>query len=175
MIRKPRKKSPNDRWTRDPDKEKYWSKQIEQWQESGLSVRSFCKEHGIVETSFYAWRRELIIRAREDHSPERLKSISNTPNKLQDGRGRSVSIRFRQTDHRALQSLVAEPPNNGPFVPLSIVPDPAPPLAPAQGLDPSVDRGIALTTPSGYRISIAHAAVLDLLPKLLHILESNKC
>jgi len=170
-MKKQRRKSPNDRWTRDPEKEKYWRRHIAQWQESGLSVRAFCKEHGVIETSFYAWRRELIIRAREDNSPEQLKAVGSTPNKLQDGRGRSVSIRFRQTDHRALQSLVAEQQGKGPFVPLSLVPDPAP----ERSGEISTDTGITLTTPSGHRIAISHLADFDLLSKLLNTLEKIKC
>jgi len=173
-MKKQRRKSPNDRWTRDPEKEKYWRRQIAQWQESGLSVRAFCKELGVVETSFYAWRRELIIRAREDNEPEELVAVGNTPNKLRDGRGRNVSIRFRQTDHRALQSLVAEPAGKGPFVPLTIVPDPVEPEPTVQ--EPTTGgAGITLTTPSGYRIAISHAADFELLTKLLNTLEDNKC
>jgi hypothetical protein len=104
-MRKPRRKSPNDCWTRDLSKEGYWKKQIHRWQESGLSVRAFCKEHGIVETSFYAWRRELIIRARESNDADQVEAEDIAPpNKFTDARGRSVSIRFRQNDHNASQS-----------------------------------------------------------------------
>ena len=173
-MRKARRKSPNDRWTRDPKKENYWRKQIACWQESGLSVRAFCKENGVVETSFYAWRRELIIRAREDSSPEQLKAVGDTPNKLRDGRGRNVSIRFRQTDHRALQSLVTDQTSKGPFVPLSVVPDPAQPEQSIQETN-AVGRGITLTTRLGYRISISHASDFELLTKLLNTLENNQC
>jgi hypothetical protein len=173
-MRKPRRKSPNDRWTRDPAKEKYWRTQIANWQESGLSVRAFCKENGVVETSFYAWRRELIIRAREDHSPEQLEAVGNTPNKLRDGRGRNVSIRFRQTDHRALQSIVAEPVNKSPFVPLSVVPDCVQQERTVH--DTTVGRvEITLTTPSGYQLSISHVSDFDSIAKLLNTLEKNQC
>jgi hypothetical protein len=120
-----RMKSPQARWTRDTEKERYWRKQVTLWQESGLSVRAFCKEHGVIETSFYAWRRELIVRARESGSAEQISSAEHVPpNKLEDGRGRSVSIRFRQTDHRALESHIAAADNNSPFVSLKVVADP---------------------------------------------------
>ena len=173
-MNKPRRKSPNDRWTRDPEKEKYWRRQISDWQESGLSVRAFCKEQGIVETSFYAWRRELIIRAREDHSPEQLKALSDTPNKLRDGRGRNVSIRFRQTDHRALQSLVAEPVGTGPFVPLSIVPDDAKKEGASAKASSIPLQGLTITTPSGYQIAVSSSEDLVLLKKTLAVLEGNQ-
>jgi hypothetical protein len=48
-----------------PDKERFWRKQVEAWQRSGLSVREFCRRRGLSEASFYAWRRELPLRDRE--------------------------------------------------------------------------------------------------------------
>jgi hypothetical protein len=67
-MRKVRRKSEQSRWTRDRDKEAYWRAQMGLWEKSGLSVRAYCKEQGVIETSFYAWRRELIVRARETSS-----------------------------------------------------------------------------------------------------------
>ena len=165
-MRKARRQSSQNRWTRNSKKEKYWRTQIALWQESGLSVRAFCKEHGIVETSFYAWRRELIIRARESGSAEEIASSETwSPNTLKDGRGRTVSIRFRQTDHRALNTLVQEELEN-PFVPLKLVPDEKPKQA-AAGV------GITVTTPAGYRISVSCGDDLVLLTKILTALENH--
>lgn len=178
-MRKRRKESAQSRWLRDPDKENYWRKQLDLWQQSGLSVRAFCKERGIVETSFYAWRRELIIRARETGSVD-YGSIEDhlgvTPNTVKDGRGRTISVRFRQTDHQALHALVNDGPGRSPnpFVPLSIVPD-SPAATQAKPSPTKADAGIAVTTPSGYRISISCADDLGLLEKILNILEDHKC
>jgi len=36
-----------------------WGRWIREWRSSGLSVRAFCKLHGLAEPSFYAWRRLL--------------------------------------------------------------------------------------------------------------------
>ena len=36
-----------------------WQKIIRQWQKSGLSIRAFCRQHGISEPSFYQGRRRL--------------------------------------------------------------------------------------------------------------------
>ena len=120
-MRKKKKESKDGRWIRDPVKEKYWRKQIALWQESGLSIRAFCKEHGVVEGSFYAWRRELIIRAREDGWTEELTDSKRiTPNVLKDGRGRMVPIRFRQTDQAGLDALVKHGQSN-PFVPIKLL------------------------------------------------------
>jgi transposase-like protein len=169
MQRRTRRNSANSRWNRDEEKEKYWRAQIALWQQSGLSVRAFCKENGVVETSFYAWRRELIVRAREDHSPEEARTLESTPNKLKDGRGRDVSIRFRQTDHHALQSLVEAANDPSPFVPLKVVPE----VSAQRQRCEAPSATITMTTPAGYQITVSHSDDLDLLSKLLHVLEKS--
>jgi hypothetical protein len=179
MQRRRKEESAQRRWLRDPEKERFWKKQLHLWQQSGLSVRAFCKESGIVETSFYAWRRELIIRAREGGSvdygsPEDHASV--TPNTVKDGRGRTISVRFRQTDQKAICDLSNESPvqSTSPFVPLSIVPD-APVQPDSEPCPTSVNTGIAITTPAGYRISVSCPNDVRLLGTILNILEDRKC
>ena len=36
-----------------------WAEQITAQQRSGMSVKQFCKERGLTECSFYAWRKRL--------------------------------------------------------------------------------------------------------------------
>jgi hypothetical protein len=36
-----------------------WAERIGAQQRSGISVKQFCKEHGLTEYSFYAWRKRL--------------------------------------------------------------------------------------------------------------------
>ena len=36
-----------------------WAERIEAQQRSGISVKQFCKERGLTEYSFYAWRKRL--------------------------------------------------------------------------------------------------------------------
>src|SRR5262249_55246299 len=43
----------------DPSKEQHWRQLLERWQDSGLSVRVFCRRHRLAEPTFYAWRRTL--------------------------------------------------------------------------------------------------------------------
>ena len=47
---------------RDPALERGWRERVARWSTSGLSVRAFCRQHGLVETSFYYWKRELQAR-----------------------------------------------------------------------------------------------------------------
>jgi len=54
---------PRPEW-RDPAKERYWRRFLEQWRRSGLTGRDFCAQHHVSEHSFYGWKREI---ARRDH------------------------------------------------------------------------------------------------------------
>ena len=47
---------------RDPELERQWRERTARWQASGLTVREFCRRHGLLETSFYYWMRELLSR-----------------------------------------------------------------------------------------------------------------
>jgi len=138
------------------------------WQKSGLSVRAYCKEQGVVETSFYAWRRELIVRTRESNSSGRISNQDEkAPPTVQDSRGRTIPIRFRESEKLTFQSNES---SGNPFVPLSIV---------HQNLveKPEGDTlaGLKVTTPSGYRILVSSANDLHLLEKVLSILENRQC
>jgi transposase-like protein len=46
----------------DLDKEAVWRRAIRERADSGLSVRSWCHKHGLKESAFYWWRRELARR-----------------------------------------------------------------------------------------------------------------
>ena len=50
---------------RDPRKEAHWRRQVQKQKASGLSVREFCEQKGLVESAFYYWRREIEQRNRE--------------------------------------------------------------------------------------------------------------
>ena len=62
------------RGQRDPELERQWRERMARWQASGLTVREFCRRHGLLETSFYYWKREL--RKRDAAAPATLKSCS---------------------------------------------------------------------------------------------------
>jgi transposase-like protein len=44
---------------RDPRKEAHWRRQLQKQSASALSVREFCQQHGLAESAFYYWRREI--------------------------------------------------------------------------------------------------------------------
>ncbi len=50
------------RGQRDPERVRQWRERVARWTASGLSVRAFCRQHGLIETSFSYWKRELRAR-----------------------------------------------------------------------------------------------------------------
>jgi transposase-like protein len=48
---------------RDPHKEAFWRRHVEAWRRGGGSIRAYCREAGVSEQSFHAWRRTLAQRA----------------------------------------------------------------------------------------------------------------
>ena len=50
---------------RSEEKRTYWRSVLERQQESGLSVRQFCREHQVSEASFHSWKRKISGRDRE--------------------------------------------------------------------------------------------------------------
>lgn len=55
---------------RDPVKERFWRRVVRRRQRSGLTVREFCRDEGVAESSYHYWRRELARRDREQTSGE---------------------------------------------------------------------------------------------------------
>ena len=47
---------------RNPVLERQWRERVASWQSGGLTVREFCLRHGLRETAFYFWKRELQAR-----------------------------------------------------------------------------------------------------------------
>jgi len=58
-----------------------WRERIAEQQRSGASIKQFCKERGLAEHSFYAWRRRLrgpepVRFAVVEHSPGRESAMN---------------------------------------------------------------------------------------------------
>ena len=50
---------------RDPQLEQRWRDLLDQWRNSNQTISAFCRDHGVSEASFYAWRAELARRDQE--------------------------------------------------------------------------------------------------------------
>lgn len=50
---------------RSSEKEAYWRKLLREQRRSGMTVRQFCRDHGLSEASFFSWQREIATRDRQ--------------------------------------------------------------------------------------------------------------
>ena len=69
---------------RDVKKWDRWRGLVDRQSRSGQSVRAFCREHGLGESAFYFWRRQL---ASETRTPDALRRSSR-----RTGRGGSREV-----------------------------------------------------------------------------------
>jgi transposase len=53
---------------RDPEREAFWRESLARQRQSGLSVRAWCSQEGVTETTFYYWQRAIAQRDRENDS-----------------------------------------------------------------------------------------------------------
>ncbi len=51
---------------RNEAKELFWRGAVAGQAARGVSIRDYCREHGLSESNFYAWRRELALRDTEE-------------------------------------------------------------------------------------------------------------
>ena len=47
---------------RNESKERHWREHVSAWQAGGSTIRAYCRQQGLSEPSFHAWRRELARR-----------------------------------------------------------------------------------------------------------------
>lgn len=58
-----------------------WRERIAEQERSGISVKQFCKERGLTECSFYAWRKRL----RQRQEPVRFALVERRAGSRQEG------------------------------------------------------------------------------------------
>ncbi len=170
-----RRSRTTNRWSRSEEKEKYWREHVSLWRKSGLSVRAYCQQYNVIETSFYAWRRELSIRDREETPGER----ANSKAVVKDKRGRSIPthyVELEPTTTRALHGSGEPQPSANPFVALALVQnekkaDEKRAITNGDGSS----MGLVITTPGGFSIQLTSARDIELLRTVVQILEECKC
>jgi transposase len=62
---------------RNPDRERFWRHIFSAWQGSGQTIREYCEQHDLTQTSFHYWRREL--RQRDAQVPARRATPAFVP------------------------------------------------------------------------------------------------
>ncbi len=62
---------------RDPAKEQFWADAILRREQSGLTIREFCRQEGMTESTYQFWRRELKKRGWNGRSPAAQETSSD--------------------------------------------------------------------------------------------------
>jgi hypothetical protein len=127
-----------------------------------------------VETSFYAWRRELGIRDREQLNRAKGNAKKAT---VKDSRGHTIPLQCREAVPIVSDSQDIPENKRTPFVRLNIVDDKRDEESakePAQAVA-TKPIGLTITTPSGYLISLNQIADIDLISAVVQKLEGRKC
>jgi transposase-like protein len=100
---------------RDEGKSGFWRKTIGEQRGSGQSIRAFCRTHGVPESRFYFWRRELVRRQADRTTPsvfvpvrvtEQAPSTASGRIEIVLGGGRRVQV-AGPVDRQALADVVA--------------------------------------------------------------------
>ncbi len=82
---------------RGEERRSYWQAAMELQQQSGLSIRRFCRQEGLAESAFYFWRREL-----QRGADSSLKS--STPKASTSSSPNFVPVDIKPTSHQSTSS-----------------------------------------------------------------------
>jgi transposase-like protein len=63
----------------DVDRRVFWADVMRRFARSGASIRAFCSAHGLPESSFHYWRRELASKAGVGKSPAFVPLVVESP------------------------------------------------------------------------------------------------
>ncbi len=160
MRRGNRSAAAQKRWVRDSDKELYWRKTIADWKKSGLSIRAFCQKHDIVETSFYAWRREITIRDRE--TGKNTSSVdTDIPERVKDSKGRVIPVHFREHHQASREAKSVAAATSAPaFVQLKL----------AETVQKK-QTDVEIVCPNGLIIRVGQDTDLELVSRIINTVE----
>ena len=93
----------------DIEQQQFWQMAVETWRCSGLSVRKFCKQEGLSEPSFYAWRRKLTDGLEVDSKPNRKRANNQSGKKaLHPGNNAQLNEEFIRVSLPAETSAAIE-------------------------------------------------------------------
>jgi hypothetical protein len=92
----------------DIEQQQFWQMAVETWRCSGLSVRKFCKQEGLSEPSFYAWRRKLTDGIEVDSKPNRQRVNNSGKKALPPGNNAPLNEEFIRVSLPAESSAAIE-------------------------------------------------------------------
>jgi len=143
--------------SRDLKRQAEWRRIVVRQKRSGLSIRAFCRQNHLAESTFYFWRRELQCRQAAHVSDVALAKPRGQRS------GHRTEQRHRQYRHAAQRHDETTPGPAGPtFVPVHVTED------------LSAGR-IEIELSGGYRVQVAGAVERTVLADVLAILEGMAC
>ena len=137
----------------------YWRSVFEQYADSGLSIRRFCQEKDISQSTFFAWRKKLNrgpSLARSDRALANTRSRGGRSPMKQPAGINDVSPSTRRDDPQASNSGTS-------FVAVKL------PVASAL----AESEPIEVVHPLGYVVRVASGANLDCLARIFQILDQH--
>ena len=98
----------------DLELERRWRERLREFEQSGLSVREFCRTHALQEYTFFWWRRELAKRSRLLHA------VRSTPSRSSKHRAtRRAKHRRRGNDESIARDEQTR--RSSAFVPVQVI------------------------------------------------------
>ena len=139
---------------RNVDRRSYWQSVFQKYADSSLSIRQFCRENGISQSTFFAWRKKL----------------NKEPSLANNGR-----VRTSQGRHSG-KSRVKQPAgvnNMSPAARQADQPTANPGLSFVAVKLPAESEPVEVVHPLGYVLRIPSRANLDCLAQIFQILDQH--
>ena len=130
---------------RDLKRERFWRAALRRRQQSGLTVRAFCRGEQLPETSYHFWRREIVRRDQEPRPRSAHERARASASRVTAGRRPAV-----------LRPLFQE-------------------LAMLGGPSAGADRCLEVILPDGCRVRVPAEVDRTLLADVLQVLETRRC
>ncbi len=137
----------------------YWRSVFQQHVDSGLSIRRFCQENGISQSTFFAWRKKLKKESSlaNDDRPRTSEGSPGGKSPVKQPAGvKTASLASRRDDQPTASPSMS-------FVAVKL-----PVESKLVESDP-----IEVVHPQGYVVRIASRANLDCLPRIFQILDQH--
>lgn len=111
----------------DPERERHWREVVRGQEESGQSVRAYCRDAGIGEAAFYWWRRKLARRSEVGKAARSRPPSGRKPARSSAGHGSVRLGKSQRVRKRGRDKSAAKVPGGGPsgrnasaFVPVRV-------------------------------------------------------
>lgn len=160
-------KEPARRETRE-----FWEAAVRLWEESGLTVRDFCRSEGLGESTFHAWRRRF-----------RSEDSTHSPDVESAAGGEHATVRRQRRRLTRADVPAGKKTSAVDFMPVRVVADDAVNRPATSAASPattsaaatSLSVPIEVTRTSGWRVRIPAGFDQTTLDAVLAVLERRGC